>query len=175
MMSQRASGYARKERDDYQTPTWVTELLLPHLGPRPLRIWEPAAGRGQMVAVLSNAGHKVFATDIASGVDFLAAAGLDIQAVVTNPPYSFASEFIVRSLQVTRRHSGMVAMLLRTDFDHAQGRQNLFGKCWQFSRKVVLLRRITWFEPATASPSFNHAWFIWNWQHTGKPTLHYEG
>jgi hypothetical protein len=30
-MSQRESGYERKERDLYETPEWVTEALLPHL------------------------------------------------------------------------------------------------------------------------------------------------
>jgi hypothetical protein len=30
-MSQRDSGYERKERDLYETPAWVTEALLPHL------------------------------------------------------------------------------------------------------------------------------------------------
>jgi hypothetical protein len=26
----------------------------------------------------------------------------------------------------------------------------------------------------TGSPSFNHAWLIWDWQHDGAPTLAYE-
>ena len=30
-MSQRHSGYVRKERDLYETPEWVTEALIPHL------------------------------------------------------------------------------------------------------------------------------------------------
>lgn len=30
-MSQRDSGYQRKERDAYETPEWVTLALIPHL------------------------------------------------------------------------------------------------------------------------------------------------
>jgi len=30
-MSQRDSGYERKERDLYETPAWVTEAVIPHL------------------------------------------------------------------------------------------------------------------------------------------------
>jgi hypothetical protein len=70
---------------------------------------------------------------------------------------------------------GVVAMLLRCDYDHARTRRHLFGDCRQFWAKVVLTRRIKWFEDySNGSPSFNHAWFIWNWQHNGGPTLHYE-
>src|SRR5690606_19298825 len=63
LMSQRDSGYARKERDLYETPAWVTEALIPHLPRFPKLIWEPAAGSGKMLRVL----HKVseaFGTDI---------------------------------------------------------------------------------------------------------------
>ena len=62
-MSQRPSGYERKEWDLYETPEWVTEAVIPHLpwvgGP----IWEPAAGSGKMVAVLGKHFDKVLATD----------------------------------------------------------------------------------------------------------------
>jgi len=68
---------------------------------------------------------------------------------------------------------GFVAMLLRTDFDHAKTRQFLFSGCPPFSKKLVLTKRIQWFEDSKGSPSFNHAWFIWDWKHQGAPTLAY--
>ena len=46
-MSQRDSGYERKERDLYETPEWVTEALLPHLPTIGEVVWEPACGGGQ--------------------------------------------------------------------------------------------------------------------------------
>jgi hypothetical protein len=46
---------------------------------------------------------------------------------------------------------GKVAMLLRTDFDHAKGRQHLFGQCPIFAKKLVLTRRIVWFEGPKAA------------------------
>ena len=64
-------------------------------------------------------------------------------------------------------------MLLRTDFDHAKTRQHLFANCEAFAKKLVLTRRIKWFEDGGSSPSFNHAWFIWDWQHEGPPTMAY--
>ena len=65
-MSQRESGYARKERDLYETPAWVTEALLPHLRPCRL-IWEPACGSGKMVVVLESFADSVIGTDIETG------------------------------------------------------------------------------------------------------------
>ena len=67
----------------------------------------------------------------------------------------------------------MVAMLLRADFDHAATRAHLFADCAMFAKKVVLTKRIRWFQDSTGSPSFNHCWMIWDRQHRGSPTLAY--
>ena len=50
--------------------------------------------------------------------------------------------------------------------------QVVFGECPLFCKKVVLTRRIKWFEDSDGQPSFNHAWYIWA-AHSGKPTLAY--
>lgn len=34
-------------------------------------------------------------------------------------------------------------------------------------------KRIVWFERKGAAPSFNHAWYIWDWEHRGFPTIAY--
>ena len=171
-MSQRDSGYERKERDCYETPEWVTEALLPHLRRLPT-IWEPACASGKMVRVLERHG-KVHATDIDTGMDFLKMDDTNCNAIITNPPYELAREFIVHAIMRMQDMTGLVAMLLRTDFDHAKTREHLFGQCNLFAKKIVLTRRIRWFEDSKGSPSFNHAWFIWDWENNGRPpTLAY--
>ena len=35
----------------------------------------------------------------------------------------------------------------------------------------VLTKRIRWLEDSNGSPSFNHCWMIWDWQHRGPPSL----
>ncbi len=173
-MSQRDSGYERKERDLYETPPWVTQALLDE-GFRPADIvWEPACGSGKMVDVLEQLGSEIIATDIHETVmDFLSFTTSDADAIITNPPYELATEFIDHALMLTRPHKGQVMMLLRTDFDHAKTRGRLFADCPQFAKKIVLTKRIQWFEDSKGSPSFNHAWFIWDWKHQGPPTLAY--
>jgi len=179
-MSQRDSGYERKERDLYETPSWVTEALLPHL--RPLKvIWEPACASGKMVRVLETIA-EVWGCDIEPGDGYIFADFLgptprvnvdSISAIITNPPYEDAVQFIGRALDRTEHLGGLVAMLLRTDFDHAKTRWCFFGGHPAFAKKLVLTKRIKWFEDSKGQPSFNHAWFIWDWRHKGPPTLAY--
>jgi hypothetical protein len=174
-VSQRDSGFAREERDLYETPEWVTMALLPHLPIRltpGMAVYEPAAGKGKMVRALAEAGFVVDADDISQGRDFMVCARAQHNAIITNPPYEFAAGFIRHALRLTAPDR-LFAMLLRTDFDHAKSRRPLFSGCQAFAKKVVLTQRIKWFEESTGSPSFNHAWFIWDWQHKGPPTLAY--
>ena len=175
-MSQRPSGYARQP--EYSTPAWVTQALIPHLPKGIDTVWECAAGTGQMVSALKAAGFQVYGSDLQDGIDFLAAPALpepDIDAIITNPPFELATEFIERALRMTEPNAGTVAMLLRTDFEHAKSRTHLFRDNPTFRKKVVLLRRITWFDPGPdrvgKSPSFNHSWYVFDHRHEGPPTV----
>jgi hypothetical protein len=185
-MAQRNSEYARQERESYETPRWVTLALLPHIPARISRIWEPAAGTGQMVRALAERPNTiVLASDLVGSPnvaphDFLSgsAAPIGESCIVTNPPFQQAQRFIERALELTHRNQGFVAMLLRADFDHAKGRSHLFANCRAFSKKLVLTKRIVWFvDPLTgkpkASPSENHVWILWDHTHRGPPTIAY--
>lgn len=176
-MSQRESGYNRVAFDQYETPAWVTHALVPHLPKRVQRIQEPACGTGKMVEALQQALYFVDGFDIQGGLNFFVdkeAAGYD--AIVTNPPYSHAAEFVEHALSLMQPQQGVVAMLLRTDFDHAEGRARLFSRHPAFAKKVVLTKRIVWFEREgrKAAPSFNHAWFVWDWKNTQPPIIAYD-
>jgi hypothetical protein len=185
-LSQRDSGYARKERDLYETPEWVTRALLPHLRENRCT-WEPACGSGAMAKVLVSRG-AVICSDIepnldgAARKDFLfepwgAFRDHSVDAVITNPPYELAQEFIEHALRMVEPVRGFVAMILRTDFDHAKSRSHLFRDCPAFAKKLVLMKRIVWFAEENgkpkASPSFNHAWYVWDWRHDGAPSIAY--
>lgn len=120
-------------------------------------------------------------------VDFLGerewCRGDSADAVITNPPYGLqgklAEKFIRRALEVTRERRGIVAMLLKPDFDSGSTRPEFFRDCPVWSKKIVLLRRIVWFEPVPDDngrlngPSENHCWYLWNWRHSGPATIAY--
>lgn len=184
-MSQRDSGYERKANDLYETPEWVTEALLVHLDIRGMDIWEPAAGSGKIARVLSKYAKKVIQTDIDEGLSFFIFEPLvnqnefstryprTIGAIITNPPYGKAREFIEHALKLMEPANGVIAMLLRCDYEHASTRAHLFRDCPMFAKKIVLTKRIVWFqtEGKKAAPSYNHAWYIWDYKHKGPPTI----
>jgi hypothetical protein len=179
-VSQRVSGYARKDREGYQTPAWVTAAIVPYLKALgAANIWEPAAGDGQIVAALRQHGFAAVGTDIVAGNDFLNSCTppMTFDTIVSNPPYGtggrIALQFIERALAFTEPKQGSVAMLLKVDFDSGKTRSHVFAECPAFVGKVVLTERIVWFKPAIAKPSENHSWFCWSWKHAGKPTISY--
>lgn len=186
-MSTRASGFDRIPADLYQTPAWVIDALAEHVNLSGLSVWEPACGRCQMVDALQAAGAHVTGTDIHDYMmdgqvdvfDFLAPPTEELplfhfDSIITNPPYGPGGRtgvaFIKKGLQ-RLPPGGLMAMLLPVDFDSAKTRAPLFGSCADFAAKIVLRRRIAWFEPqpGQAGPSANHAWFIWVRSHMRSP------
>lgn len=182
----RVSNYERAENDQYFTEPWCSRIILKYLpSSEVIRVWEPSAGRGDMVRVLvEEGGFLVTASDIDMGSfdrsikctklerDFFsytkAATGID--AIVTNPPYGdLAEPFIRHALSMDVKY---VAMLLRVDWDSAGTRVDLFqNNEYGFLRKIVLLSRPRWDwwkEPVEGevrkSPMHNYAWFLWRKQ-----------
>jgi hypothetical protein len=149
------------------------KALVPHLTDRTMTIWEPACGSGKMVRALEESFVHVVATDIDQGKDFLDyTTAENFDAIITNPPYNQAYAFVLHAIRLMEPKRGVVAMLLRTDWDHAKGRNFLFTEL-PFWKKIALTKRIQWFEGTNGSPSFNHAWFVWDWKHQGPATLAY--
>ncbi len=170
-MGQRHSEYARRNAEDYPTPEWVTQIIVPYLHQYASFIWDPAVGGGQMTLALARAGLRVLGT----ADDFLTRTRLpepDIDCCCSNPPYGtggrLACQFIEHALELTP----MVVMLLRIDFDSGKTRTSLFRDNPAFALKIVLLDRIAWF-PGKVGPSTNHAWFVWHNRHKGPATIAY--
>jgi hypothetical protein len=173
-MAQRFSEYDREKDDHYSTPSWVTRAVVPFLGlRRGAVVLEPAPGDGSMARALEAAGYAV----IQGHRDFLQYGrdGYQIKGIVTNPPYGQGGRTAQRFIETALREippDGVVAMLLKVDFDSGITRSRLFD-VHTFAAKVVLRNRVVWFEPQIASPSENHAWFIWHGTNIDAPTIHY--
>lgn len=193
-MAQRNSGYDRQHADNYATPNWATQAVLPHIPDRVRCVWEPASGEGAMARVLGEylsprRRGGVVATDIRPGngiitsnlsIDFLGEIPVlpPYQAIISNPPFNLAQKFIERALDLTAASKGFVAMLLRSDYDHAKSRRHLFADNPTFAKRIVLTKRIVWFvDPLTgrpkASPSENHSWFCFDHTHRGPAQIAY--
>jgi hypothetical protein len=151
----------------------------------PHRIWEPACGRGAIVNVLRAAGHEVVASDLVDygvpvtcpgylNVDFLMErrAPEGTEAIVTNPPFRLAQQFVEHALELCPR----VIMLLRLAFLESERRSPILDgghleRVHVFRRRLPMMHRDGWSGPR-ASSGMAFGWFVWNRDHSGPPTLH---
>jgi hypothetical protein len=172
--------------DRYDThPCAVHALLnverLPHC------IWEPACGTGNIVRVLRKAGHHVIATDInrrgcpnSHIADFLSPCQnltcvseiRRCRAIVTNPPFVLAQEFITVALQRAR----LVIMLLRLAFMESVRRAPLLdpggplARVHVFANRLPMMHRDGW-KGRKASSAIAFAWFVFDRDHSGPATI----
>ncbi|QXV73575.1 putative DNA methyltransferase protein [Rhizobium phage RHph_X2_30] len=157
--------WERKPADYYPTPYNATQVILDFLDlPPGTIVWEPAAGDGDMAAVMEVNGLDVRASDlrrtgyVEGGVNFLTA---DLthkpEWIITNPPFKVATEFIGHALSITPN----VAMLLKSQFWHAAGRVELFER-----HPPAYVCPLTW-RPSFLekergkSPLMDVIWVIW--------------
>ena len=121
----------REKNDFYETPEHITEQFCAverdHL---PARIWEPSSGKGAITRVLQCHGIEVIETDLISRVgqqqlDFLKATEALAPAIVTNPPFNIATEYIIQAHKLGVTYLGL---LLKADFQATQKRQRLFAQ-----------------------------------------------
>lgn len=173
--------WERKPADLYPTPVDGTESLIPVLkamkrpdGSPIKTIWEPACGDGRLARVLEWHGFTVVSTDLREypgygygGLDFLCETPggkwgwqlPEIDAIVTNPPFSLAEEFIRRALSFTPN----VAMLLKQTYWNVGGRSQ---GLW-FDHMPDLELKLTWRLAFLAnergnSPLMDCMWCVWN-------------
>jgi len=172
------SGFPRLDRDNYPTPSWVSEIILPYIDHLKM-VWEPACGEGKMVAVLARGGRWVIDTDISKGQDFLEQDGLpllSVKGIITNSPYrrGIAQQFVEHALDLMKPVNGTVAMLLPHGWDMAQERAHLFEGCPDWRQKIAIRKRIRWFEGSKGNPRGHHAWFLWDCRRLGAlPTTYW--
>ena len=177
-----ASNHSANERqahDFYATsPKAVNQLLDAEVFTRD--ILEPCCGAGHIAKVLTARGYNVKAQDRydygygESGVDFLTYNKPFNGDVITNPPYKYATEFVMHALEIIpppRR----VVMFLRLQFlEGAIRYKNLFSR-GGLERVYVSSRR----SHCAMNGDFDnmkgnaicYAWFIWRKGYEGEPTI----
>jgi hypothetical protein len=150
-VSVRHSEYERLPGDLYITPQWVWDALY-SVEPWARDAWDCCP---------VNPDFDVF------DIKHNSRSGL-----ATNPPYGRMAEKVIRhALMLSSQVNGKVAMLLPHAYDCAKGRVDLFNHL-PFKRKWTLTERIQWDNLVhTASPSSNHAWYIWDWKYIGPPKM----
>jgi hypothetical protein len=171
--------YIERGLDLYGTPPPGTRKLL-RVEKLPLRVWEPACGRGAIVNVLRAAGHEVIASDIADygfplhfQHDFLAMTAMPVrcEAIVTNPPFRDIERFVAHALKL----SPLVIMLARLAFYESERRTPILENCGLarihcFRKRLPMMHRDGW-QGRKANSGMAFAWYVWDRSHTGPTTI----
>lgn len=171
-----ASSHSTTERepnDFYATNPKAMELLLEVENFYP-KIWECACGQGHLSKVLEAHGYDVLSTDLINrgygletSVDFLHNGQADDTVdmdIITNPPYSVATEFVKEALRVIKP-GRKVAMFLRLQFLEGVKRRRLFNNAppqtvYVCSSRIECVKNAE-FDKQRYKSAVAYAWFVW--------------
>lgn len=166
----------RDEDDFYPTPSYAVERLLDFESFEG-EIWEPVCGDGAISKVLQSRGMQVFSSDLVdrgfgdTHVDFLNTTRL-CGAVITNPPFVLAQEFIEHAKGCARNK---IAMFLKTTFLEGVRRYPLFKDTrFPLARMYQFCARVKLSKPGLVTNGggmLAFAWFVWEREHKGPATL----
>ena len=180
---------SERGNDSYPTPPEAVHALL-GVEALPNGVWEPACGAGNIVTVLRESGRFVLASDIVDRgcenswtMDFLSILknipkieGMDVKAIITNPPFSKAAAFVDEAL----RYCPDAYMLLRLNFMEGGQRDPVrdrllnpgggLRRVYVFRERLPMMHREGWDGPE-ASSKVTHAWFCWRRGFKGKAVI----
>lgn len=152
-------NYKPSEKDNCQTPHYAIDPLLPYLEST-WRIWESAAGEGNIVSKLSQSGFDVVGTDILTGQDYFSYEPVAWDCQVTNPPYNQYVKY--RWLERAYALGKPFALLLNVDTLGPEQAQIPFEK---YGIEIILLnKRVNFKMPNkgyAGDAQFSSAWFTW--------------
>lgn len=185
-----ASNHTDKERqnEDYYATDPITIDKLVKAIKLPKFIWECACGERHLSNRLVELGYNTFSTDLIKRcekmvqVDFLETTiknrpFIKKMAIVTNPPYKYAKEFVLKALELL--YDGeLCCMFLKLTFLEGKGRyKDLFSKyppkkVLVFSERVLCAKNGD-FEGMKqgGGSAVAYAWFVWEKGFNGKPTI----
>lgn len=172
----------RESNDFYATDGIAIDKLL-SVYKLPRTIWEPACGQGHLSKRLESMGHNVRSTDLidrgfgVSCKDFLKERTCEQECILTNPPYKYATEFVLHALDILP-NDGVCAMFLKTTFlEGKKRREMLFDKhppkyMFQFSERVLCAKNADFDGMKKGGGSaVAYAWFVWEKGYKGQTTI----
>lgn len=182
-----ASNHAQEERevnDFYATDEIAIDKLFA-VEQFSDNIWECACGDGALSKRMVELGKQVLSTDLidrgyeyaASGVNFLDFDSEDFVFsgdIITNPPYRFITEFILKALELVQ-DGHKVAMFCKLTTLESQSRyDDIFSKyppktIYVFSKRVACYKNND--RSKYQSSAVCYAWFVWEKGFTGDPVI----
>lgn len=182
-----ASNHTDKERelnDYYATDPMAIDKLLKVEKPSHY-IWECACGEGSLSDRLKQNGYEVISSDIVDRgykdyliKDFFQVTSLgDMWDILTNPPYKYAKEFVLKSLDLIA-YGRKVYMFLKLTFLEGKARyKELFSKyppkkVYVFSERILCAKNAEFQKMKEGGGSaVAYAWYVWEKGYQGKTEI----
>jgi hypothetical protein len=174
------SDYERNENDYYATDPKAIDHLFgaENFG---TKIWEPACGGGHLSERMILYGKYVRSTDLIDrgygegGIDFLQQTENWGGDIITNPPYSLATQFVRHAISVVETGC-KVAMLMRIQFLEGKARKELFRtyppkNVFVYSSRLVCARNGDFEAFQKNSGAMVYAWYVWEKGYQGDTIL----
>ena len=178
---------SRADLDYYATNPKAVEMLLDAHGFKGKSILEPCVGAGHIANVLTDRfGGQITALDIVDRgyqntiiTDFLKwETNKRFDTIITNPPYTLASEFIERCMELLAPQ-GQLAMFLKIQFLEGLKRKPLFDKyppkyIYVFRKRMCTFSNGQETNPDTGKSwvtTMCNAWYIWEKDYKGEPII----
>jgi len=161
------------KQDFYQTPYSMTIQLFEHVDFYG-HILEPSAGDCAIVDIIKKYTNDYSFFDIKyNDYDFLKESGT-VENIITNPPYSYANEFILKSKEIYR---SKIAMLLPLNYLHGLKRYEL-GIYKELKSIFVFIRYPMLSEKIRNDGKYHtgmmaYSWYIWEKGYFGKPEINW--
>lgn len=167
-----------REKDDfYPTPPEATQALLDRVTFEG-GVWECACGDGAISSLFEANGHNVVSTDLVDrgygehSIDFLMEWQSQTPNIVTNPPFKLATQFVEKALSLT---TGKVALLVKLTFLEGIERKKMFENT-PLEKVLIFSYRLSFNRGGEEKENSGggmmaFAWFIWNHEHKGSPTI----
>lgn len=180
----------REQDDFYATDPVALETLLQHCSywlynqlHNCTGIWECACGNGNLAECLRNNGYDVAASDLInrgyglSGKDFLKTKASGFTIILTNPPYSLATEFIEHALYILPEGGLYIALMNITYLAGQKRYREIYSKgslreVYVFSKRVECWKNGVIPQDKCGSIA-NYAWYVFQKGYKGQPTLYW--
>ena len=133
-----------QERDQFETPSYAVDILVPFIPKNITHIWECACGGGKIVNRLISAGYTVSGSDIRDEHPFnfitqkLGFTLSNSWAIITNPPFSIKELFIEKAFE----YGVPFAFLINMDYS-GQSIKWIEREC----EKIIPKNRIAFITP----------------------------
>lgn len=164
------SKTAVREKNDYYATNPKAMHKLLELESFNKNIWECACGEGNLSKVLKEHGYNVYSTDLIDRgyadehFDFLTTENKWFGDIITNPPFKYTNEFILKSLESVEVGS-KVAMFLKLNYLSGKKRyKEIYSKfppirVYVFTGRMACAKNNN--QELFKGGAMDYAWFIW--------------